>query len=308
MLLLDLTQKSTYKSYGNRTTLLTQPSITRSFQGCQKTLTYAGAGQQDFALEFHKQLQALSASIATEHALTERLTDLREVKATFRERLQSTETALTEARQQIVALQNKGQLQLQKISVLELEAVQLRDQPKETPHTVFRVHDLEAQNKDLQERGDALQKHIAETSKQLHQKIADATQMESRLNTLGPQLEEAQAEKLLLQEQKGAYESQSHAKLEQTKIELCKVANLDKAKIESNHQNRLHQLQQQKLEVDTELKQKVMQLDQLQAEKDAVEGKVSQISASLANSQIEKAKEVCPCLMDVDSFTNLLKD
>lgn len=268
----------------------------------------AGAGQQDFVLGFHERLQALSASIATEHALTERLTDLREVKATFRERLQSTETALTEARQQIVALQNKDQLQLQKISVLELEAVQLRDQPKELPQTVFRLHDLEAQNKDLQERGDTLQKHVAEISNQLHQKTVDATQMESQLNTLKPQLEEAQAEKFLLQEQKEAFESQSHAKLEQTKIELCKVANLDKAKIESNHQNRVHQLQQQKSEVDTELKEKVMELDHLQAEKDAVEGKVSQISASLAKSQTEKAKEVCPCLIDVDSFTNLLKD
>lgn len=228
------------------------------------------------------------------------------MKATFRERLQVTETALTEARLQVVALQNKDHSQLEKISALELEAVQLRNQPKESPHTVFRVHDLEAQNKDLQERSGILQNQITETSEQLHQKITEVTQMEIQLNNVRSQLEEAQAENLLLEEQKGAYESHSYAKLEQTKTELWKVANLDKAKLESNYQNRLHQLQQQKCEVDAELKQKVRQLDQLQAEKDAVEGKVSQMSASIVESQTEKGREVCPCLTEVDSFANLL--
>ncbi len=273
-------------------TMLILPRMTRSFEACQQTSAFIGAGQKELVSEFQERLQALSASIATEHALTERLTDLHEVKATFRERLQLTETALADARQQVVALQNKDQLRLQKISALELEAVHLRNQPKDSSHTIFRVHELEIKSKDLQERSGTLQEQVAETSKQLRQKIADATEMESRLTNIQSQLEEAQVENLLLEEQKGAYESQFNAKLEQTKKELWKVANMDKAKTESKYQNQLHQVQQRNLEVDVELEQKVSQLNQLQAEKDAVEAESGRFSSLLAGLQAEKGREV----------------
>ena len=285
---------------------LTQTRITGSVQACERAITKNGAHQKSFASEVQERLQALSTSIAGEHVLNERVTDLREVKATLKERLQVTEAALAEARLQSVTLQTKDQLQLQKISALELEAANLRSQPKESLHAALHIHELEAQNKGLMERSSNLQKQIADIALKLQVKIEEASEAENRVNSLQAQLKETQAERLALEEQGLAYEDQANAKLEQTQKELWKAANLDKSRVESDYENQLHKLRQHKEEISSELEQKIRQVDhlraeleqrisqigQLQAEKTAAEVRARQDSSLLADLQAEKAKEV----------------
>ena len=276
--------------------MLIQPSLTGSIKSCEETAAYNGACQKEFASGLQERLQALGASITTEHVLIERVTDLREMKATFGERVQATRVSLAEARQQIIGFENKDQLQLQKILALELEVAQLRNRPTESPHTIFRVHDLEAQNKDLQERSITLQKQAAELSGQLQQKVDKVAEAETQLNNLRSQLEEANADKFALEGQKVAYKSQFEADLEQARRNMWKAADLDKARAESSYQNRLHQLQQQRTEMDAKLQQHAEELSQLRAQKDAAEAELGQSLSLLAGLRADKAKEVCQCL------------
>ena len=287
--------------------VLMRSRIAGSVQACEQAVTVTAADQKGFASEFQERLQALNASIAGEHALNERVTDLREVKATLKERLQAAETAMADARRKSIALQSKNELQLQKISALEIEAANLRNRPKESLHTALHVHELEIQNKGLSERSSNLHKHTADISEKLQQKIEEAVGVESRLNDLQIQLKEAQAEKVTLEEKALAYEEQANAKLERTKKELWKAANLEKVRIESNYQNQLHQLKQHKKEVDAELEQRVGQVSQLQADlerkisqvgqlqdwKTEAEAKTEQNSSLLADLQAEKVEGVC---------------
>ena len=292
-------------------TNLTRLRVTGSVQACEQAVTTAGTHQQGFASEFQERLQVLSANIAGEHVWTERVTDLREVKATLKERLQATEATLAETRRQSNARLSENQLQTQKIAALEIETANLRIQSTESLHTVLRVQELEAQNKTLLERGNDLQKEASDISEKLRHKDEQAVEAETRLSDLQTQLEGVRIEKAALEERGLAYETQSNAKLEQTKAELWKAANLDKAKVESNYQNQLHLLKQQKKEVDNALEQKVGQLcqlqvelsdtiskmDQLQAKHAAVVTQASQDIGLLAELKAEKAKEVGYCSM-----------
>lgn len=218
--------------------------------------------------------------------------DLNEMKATLRERVQASETALVEARQQSITLENNEQTQLQRISALETEAANLRRQLEESPQARFRVHELESQKKDLQERNNDLQKEAAGISGQLQQKIEDAAEAENRLNNLDSQLQDANAVKSAFEDQKLAFESQSNAKLEQTKKELWIAANREKVKLESIYQNQLHQLKQQKIEVDAKLEQEARQLIRLRDEKEAAEAKACLTSSLLMNLQAEQESKV----------------
>ena len=272
--------------------ILIHPRLTGSLRACEQTVADTGASQKEFASDFQDRLQALSASITTEHAFTERVMELNEMKATFRERLQATETALGEARQHSIILQNKEQMHLLKMTALETEVANLRSQPSESPHEKIRVLELENQNKSLQEHKNDLQKQAAEISEQLQQKTEHAAEAESRLNNLDFQLKEANIIKVALEDQKVAFENQFNTKMEQTKKELWIAANREKNKIESVYQNQLHQLKQQKIEADAKLEQEARQLIQLRDEKEAAEAKACQISTLLANLQVEQENEV----------------
>ena len=76
---------------------LLKARITLSVEACEENFSSIDAGQKQLALALQDQLRDLGDTISSEHALSEQISDLREVKATVRERLQVTESSLTEA-------------------------------------------------------------------------------------------------------------------------------------------------------------------------------------------------------------------
>ena len=265
------------------------------------------ASQNEFASEVRERLQAMSATITTEQALAEQVTDLREMKATFRERLQATENALVDARQQVICLQNKHQSQCNSYSTLEREVIELRSQPQESPHIIFRIQELEIQNKGLLLRNETYQKEVGEVSRQLHEKIEDVSRNDTHLADLQSQIEGLQAEKLLFEQQKATNEDQQFTILEQTKKELWTAASLEKVKIESSHQNQLHQLRQHITDVEAKLKQTTDQMNRSQAQIHAAETEAGHTSSLLANLQAEKSIQVCCSLIMFKGNTDLVK-
>ena len=245
-------------------------------------------GQKQLALAVQDQLRALSGNIFSEHALSEQISDLREVRATVRERLQATESSLADARREVIALRLKDQEQSRRIVTLETVAARDHRQPTEASQALLHIQELDSRNRTLQSEIVSLRKEAADLSSQLQQSSTDARESTERLATSQEQLETACKETTKVREEKLTSESQAMAKREQLRKELSKAANMQIANMQSEHMNAIQQLRLEKFPAEEKLKNVTRQVNMLKAEKEKSEKETAQLQVLLKEARSEK--------------------
>ncbi len=237
-----------------------------------------------------EQLRALSSNLTVEQNLSEQVMDLREVKATLRERLQATETALREARIEVVALQRKDREQTHKIVALEAERAKPQ-QPVDNSHILLRLQEVDSTNQDLHRELENMRTQAASLSTQVQQRTKEAERLDERLIDTQVQLQEARRETEVVRDEKLEFEKQALQQREDLKTELLKGASKELEAVKTDHLSQMQQLRERK-SPDDKFSQATKQCVILRSEKDALEKRAGQLKSSLDEMQKERQVEV----------------
>ena len=263
-------------------------SITLSVESCEENYTSIEAGQKQLALALQDQFRALSGTISSEHALSEQVSDLREVRATVRERLQATESSLADARREVVALRHKDQEQSQRVVALTADVAKAQSKPAEAPQTLLRIQELDSRNKGLQDEIAILRKEAADLSSQYQRSSIETSEVTERLATAREELEAAREETVRSREEKSASERQAMLDQEQLRKDLSKAANMQLASMQSEHMNAIQQLKLEQSPVEEKLDNVTKQAKMLRAEKEKAEKETSKLQSVLKDARNEK--------------------
>ena len=248
-------------------------------------------GHQQLASLMQEQLQALGTNLTAENNLSEQVMDLREVKATLSERLQATDSALRDARREVVALKQKDEDQLRTIIKLEADIAKAC-QPTDDPVTLRRLQEIDSQNKGLRNEIVSLRTDSVSLSTQLQQKTNDIEGLNRRLSDMQAKLQEAQHEVEVVREEKLQSEKDSLRRSDDMRLELLEAASLELANVKSEHINAIEQMNARKSPMDNKLSHATKQYIVLQAEKEMIEQDASQLKLSLKGLQKERQNEV----------------
>lgn len=253
-------------------------------QSCGRTSEMTRELQSKMSLDLQHQLHELVSSIKAEKTLSEQLMEVREMKATVKERLQITERALIEARQHAIVLESKEQLHMQNIRALELE---ISSKESDSLQLNSQVRELVVCNKDLHEQIATCHRDANGASKQLEQKIEEVSNLEEQINVLHLQLNDARVEAATSEDQKAAFESKAVEKLEHLRKQLSRSATVEQARMEGNYLNQIQQLQHEKSTVDEKAEQWKRQLSRLQSEKEEINNLAKERLRLLHESEAE---------------------
>lgn len=272
-------------SFDSGVELADQVSLTQSMQSCSRTSEMTRDCQRNMSLDLQQQLQALKSSVEAEKTLNEQLVEVREMKATVRERLQMTESALVEARQHAIVLENKEQLHMQRIHALEVEVARFSSKEPESVQLNSQIQELMIHNKDLHEQVATCHREANGVSKQLQQKIEEASSLEASINNLQLQLSDARIESTAFEDQRAAYESKADEKLEQLRKQLSRSATLEQSRLEGDYLNQIQQLRYEKSVTDDKAEQCKRQLNRLQCEKEETDNLAKERLCLLVESE-----------------------
>ena len=234
------------------------------------------------------QLRALNGTISSEHALSEQISDLREVRATVRERLQATESSLVDARREAETLRLKDQEQSRRVVALEVDVAKAQSHSAEVPQALLRIQELDTLNKDRQNCIVTLRIEVTDLSGQLQQSSTEAREVAERLATAQEKLETANKETARSREEKSANERQAVLQQEQLRKDLSKAANIQLESMQCEHMNTVQQLRLEKSPIEEKLKSVSKQIIMLKAEKEKAEVETRKLQAMLKESQSEK--------------------
>lgn len=259
---------------------------------CGRTSESTKELQRSSALQVHQQLHDLNTVFNVGRAEAQQVMDLREAKATIRERLQATETALAETRQRALALESKEQLDIKRISSLELDLAKLQSRDSESPQMMIRFQELDKHNSELKDEVAASRQEVLEISRQLNAKSDESSHLDQRVKNLEFQLDEASIEANKLTDERLAYEAKVVAEREQLRQQLSQAANAEEARLESNYRNQIQQLLQMKTAAESESEERKRHLEMLQVEKDVIEGVASGRLQALNELEAKKKQDV----------------
>ena len=259
--------------------------ITLSVETCEENYTSIESGQKQLALALQDQLRALDCNISSEHALAEQISDLREVRATVKERLQATESSLADARREIVALRLKDQERSRKVVDLETDIAKAQSRHAEIPQAMLRIQELDSRNKDLQSEVVTLSREAAVLSDQLQQRSTEAQDLTERLAAVQEKFKAATEETARSREEKSASERTATFEREQLRNELTKAASMQLASVESEHMHVIQQLKLEKLPVEEKLQSVTKQNDMLRAEKGKAQEEIRHLQALLKEAR-----------------------
>lgn len=246
------------------------------------------AGQKQLALAVQDQFRALSCNILSEHTLSEQISNLREIRATVRERLQAAESSLAEARQEVAALRLKNQEQSRKLVALETVVTKAQSQPAEAAQFLIRIQELDSQNRSLESETVVLRKEAADLSSRLQQSSTDAKEVTERLATTKEQLGAAREETIRLREGNTESERQAIVEQEALRKELSKAANMQLASMQSEHLNVVQQLKLEKFPTEEKLKNVTRQCNVMKAEKEKSEKETVRLQKLLKGAHSEQ--------------------
>ncbi|KAK4696962.1 hypothetical protein P7C71_g1023, partial [Lecanoromycetidae sp. Uapishka_2] len=197
--------------------------ITRSIEACEHSTTVTEAGHQELTILMKNQLQKLSDNIMTEHRLSEQVLDLREMKATLRERVSAADNALANARLQIVDLQRKDQEHIHKIKHLEGSLAKERP-PWDSHLNMLRLQELDARNKELEREVAGTRSEATSLANQVEKNFVEIEDLRTRMADTQSQLEGARHEIEAVREEKVACERQAAEHLEQLRKDMADSA------------------------------------------------------------------------------------
>ena len=259
--------------------------ISLSVESCEENYASIESGQKQLALALQDQLRALDNNISSEHALAEQISDLREMRATVRERLQATESSLADARREIEALRTKDQEQSRRVVDLETDVAKAQSQFAELPQAMLRIQELDTRNKGLLSEVVASRKDAAVFSDQLQQRSTEAKQLTERLNLVQEKFKAVTEETARSKEEQSASKRQARLEREKLRNELSSAATMHLASVESEHMNLIQQSKLEKVTVEEKLQKTARQNELLRAEKEKAEEKIRQLQGLLKEAR-----------------------
>lgn len=251
--------------------------------------------------QFEEQLSALGKTIGDEHDNATQIIDLQELKATIKERLRMTEAALADARRDAVAHSAREQMLQQKIMTLEVEAAAIRNTPTESPQANKRVEELNLRNSELQATLETSRFEILKVSEDLQQRIME---LQTSANEAQMQRDNALVAVANLSEEKSKLATEAKLRLEDTRKQLARAADIEQAKLTGQHVNYVRQLRQQ-LEG---LQAKEAELKPLQEEKEYILAKAEQDSRQHADEMRRIVQENKTIQAKSDDYMNRVED
>ena len=193
------------------------------------------AGHQQLATEIRGQVKALENNLTTEHAFTEQMMDLREVKASLNERVTMTDHALRDARLHVVNLEQKDKQQSRQINMLEAKLEQ-RPQRNEDFQTLLHIQELDNRNKDLERQlADSMAK-VSSLTENIKEKSTGFENLQSRVSETLSQLAEAHRQVQVGRDEKSLCEQQANDRHENLRKELTASAETDLANLRNELQ------------------------------------------------------------------------
>lgn len=240
------------------------------------------AGHQHLTISMTSQLQALGDNIVTEHTLSEQVMDLREMKATLRERVSATDNSLVDARLQIANLLHKEQEQTLKISTLEGSLAKAHP-PLDESLTLLRFQELDTRNRDLENELTSSRAEAGSLAKQAEKTSNDLEDLQARMGNTQSQLEEALRETEIVREEKASCEQRATQQLEQLRKDMTNSANQELANLRKE--------KAKKTPLDDRLSHVTKQFIIIKAEKEKIEQETIQLKESLDGMVKERQRE-----------------
>ena len=218
-------------------------SITKTVQAYHDDVKSSGTHHHQTFLELKEELKTLSSSIATEKASAKQIKDYEAKKADIEAKLLAADKALEKERQKVAIAGERESTLSTQIFSLESEAAALRSRTEESSATADRLAEISMQNKALQERLDTLKDATSRSSEELQHKFQEHANMQLQKDDLESQLKG--------EREKATSMANERLELERsatTKLESCRVEQVQKAKWETNILVAEHRLAMQKLE------------------------------------------------------------
>ena len=250
--------------------------MSRSLQICVGKLAASETEQKAFMTQFEEQLSALGQIFGDEHDNATQIIDLRELKATIKEQLRMTEATLADARRDAITHSAREQMLQQKITTLEVEAVAIRNTPIESPQANKHVEELDIRNSELQAAMETSRFETLKVSEDLQQRVME---LQTSANEAQMQRDNGLAEIANLRKEKSKVATEAELRLEDTRKQLARAADIEQARLMGQHVNSVRQLRQQ-LEG---LQAREAELKPLQEEKEYVLAKAEQDSRQHAD-------------------------
>ena len=233
--------------------LLMSGSMNSALQQVAETSQSTSSNELELNRHIQKQLSVIETSLRTEQYLSDQILDLREIGATMRERLQTSESSLAEAHQNIIELEGKEQELKSELSSLKAEILILRAQPAETPTLVDRLCKAESRNSELES---TMAKNLMELSQrevQMQRQSKEAVEKQKITDGLASQIDDAKVMIHILEKQKVGCEKQADLKYENLRSQLLEATNAERAILTNEHLITVEKLQRQKSKVEGKL-------------------------------------------------------
>lgn len=238
------------------------------------------AGHQQLALSMHNELQDLSSNIVSEHTLSEQIMDLREMRATIREQLNSTETNLRDSRLQVAVLQSRESENLRRIAVLESDSN--NRPPTQDSQTLLRLQEIDSLNKDLRRDLADQNADVNSLGEQLRQKELELHKLRTKSKEEQLLLEEANQLTALVQDEKVQTEKQAMVDREEIRRQLLRTAKSELAQVKSEHLNVIHGLKTEHSRIEEKYQEAASKLTVMRKEKDQIQNEAITTKNALA--------------------------
>lgn len=258
----------------------------------EQNLTVNITEQQKLCTAMQDQIHELRSNAVSERTLLEQVMDLREVRATMKERLQGAESMLKEAHFETKILRNREEEQSRRVSDLQAEILRTRSQYADTPQTLLHLQETESRNKDLVSHIALLENEAAEFSEELRRKSEHAATLNDQLSGIQLQLEEARASTTALEEERLSYENDVILERMNLRKDLSQAASMELANVKAGYLNESQQLKEKFAETESKLGDTMKDIIHLRSEKQQLEQTLHQMTTSLELVQVQQQGEV----------------
>ena len=189
------------------------------------------------------------------------------MRASIRERLQASDTALVEARQNLIGLQGREERHLETISTLKADLMVLRSNPAQDTAALLRIRDLEFTNTALEASIAKVQSDLAQQDNDMKRRDEEATVAKQQLESIKVELEQSKVVIMNLEEEKFECEALAISEKESLSAQYLKTTNAEKAILKKEYSNELTQLRRLKDAAEAKALQSEDRLERLKAEK-----------------------------------------
>ena len=263
----------------------------RFLTNCEQTACASRNDRSKLDASLRDQVHTVSQSLSTERTLSGQIMDLREMKATVREQLRSTEGELYTARTNAIRLEEKCAQQAGVMATLQNE-LKTR-QPMEDPKTLLRLQEVDTINKGLQEQLNDKNSSMDSLSDLVRQKEDEIQRLHDQISANQSELEETRQRADAMSQEKIDSEKQAIAECEKLRKTLARAADQEIEDMKSKHLNAMQQLTLQKLPLEEKCKEASMQLILIKIEKEGSRREAMKMKDALNTEQKRTEEQVC---------------